>query len=126
MIGVLSSVLAITLVLVVALVYWRGPDDDARLVTAFAAVVTAFTVFGKVLSPQYLTWILPFVPLAAGRRGLYAAGTLLAALALTQPYSYGGRVLDFDWTVWPLLARNLLLVATFALLYASLRREATK
>jgi hypothetical protein len=125
-VGVLSTLASVALVLAVVWAWRRGPDDETRLVTAWAAALAAFTVFGKVLSPQYLTWLLPFVPLAAGRRGLYAAGTFLAALALTQPYSYGGRVLDFDWTVWPLLARNLLLVATFALLYSSLRRQARK
>ena len=120
--GVLSTLLSLALLVLVVLVYRRGADDDRRLVTAFAAALVAFTVFGKVLSPQYLTWIVPFVPLAAGRRGLYAAATLTAALALTQPYSYGGTLRDFDWTVWALLARNALLVASFALLLQELRK----
>jgi hypothetical protein len=120
-VGVLSTLVSLALVALVLLAWHRAPKTDAAFVTAWAAALVAFTVFGKVLSPQYLTWILPFVPLVAGRRGIYAAGTFLAALALTQPYSYGGRLLNFDWTVWPLLARNLLLVATFALLYATLR-----
>jgi hypothetical protein len=124
-VGVLSTLVSLVLVALVLRAYVRGPGDERRLVTAWAAALAAFTIFGKVLSPQYLTWILPFVPLAAGRRGLYAAGTLIAALALTQPYSYGGRLSSFDWTVWPLLARNLLLVATFALLHAALRPVST-
>ena len=122
-VGVLSTLVSLALVALVLVAWWRGPDTDRRLATAWAAALVGFTAFGKVLSPQYLTWILPFVPLAAGRRGLYAAGSLLAALALTQPYSYGGRLLNFDWTVWPLVARNLLLVATFAFLYSALRSE---
>ena len=122
-VGMLSTVVSVGLVVCVVWAYRRGPDDDRRLVTAFAAALAAFTIFGKVLSPQYLTWILPFVPLAAGRRGVYAALTLTAALALTQPYSYGGTLRYFDWTVWALLARNALLVATFVLLYRSLRPE---
>ena len=65
--------------------YSRGPDTDRRLVTAAAAAVVAFTVFGKVLSPQYMTWLLPVVPLAAGRRGLAAGCTFFAAVALTWP-----------------------------------------
>ncbi len=122
-VATLTSLLALALVALVALAYWRGPDTDARLVTAWAAAVAAWTVFGKVLSPQYLTWLAPLVPLAAGRKGLYAAGTLLAALALTQPeYFLGNHGLrNQDWSVWLLLARNALLVATFALLYAQLR-----
>jgi hypothetical protein len=122
-VGGVSSLLSIALVLLVARVYWQGRDDDSRLVTAWAAAIAAFTVFGKVLSPQYLVWLVPVVPLAAGRKGLYAAGTLLAALALTQPeylyHRYGLR--NQDWTVWVLVLRNSLLVATFCLLYAQLR-----
>jgi hypothetical protein len=119
----LSSLLALALVALVALAYWRGPDTDARLVTAWAAAVAAWTVFGKVLSPQYLTWLVPLVPLAAGRKGLYAAGTLLAALVLTEPeYFFGNHGFrNQDWSVWLLLVRNALLVATFALLYVQLR-----
>jgi hypothetical protein len=122
-VGTLSSVVAVALVLLVARAYWRGSDDDSRLVTAWAAAVVGFTVFGKVLSPQYLTWLLPLVPLAAGRRGLYAAGTFLVALALTQPERFLGDhgFRDQNWTVWLLLLRNGLLVATFALLYSCLR-----
>jgi len=126
-VGTLSSVVAAGLVLLVARAYWRGSDDDSRLVTAWAAAVVGFTVFGKVLSPQYLTWLLPLVPLAAGRRGLYAAGTFLVALALTQPERFLGDhgFKDQNWTVWLLLFRNALLVATFAFLYLSLRPQAT-
>jgi hypothetical protein len=124
LVGGLSSVLSLALVLLVARAYWQGRDDDRRLVTAWAAAITAFTVFGKVLSPQYLVWLVPLVPLAAGRRGLYAAGTLLLALALTQPeylwQKYGLR--NQNWSVWLLLARNGLLVATFWFLYTQLSR----
>ena len=122
-VATLSSLLAVALVVLVAARYWRGRDDDARLAAAWAAAVTAFTVFGKVLSPQYLTWIVALVPLGAGRRGAVACVTLLAALALTQPEYFAGDhgLRDQNWTVWLLLARNALLVATFALLYASLR-----
>jgi len=122
-VGTLSSLLAVALVLLVARAYWLGPDTDARLVTAFAGAVVAWTVFGKVLSPQYLTWLVPLVPLAAGRKGLAATGTLLAALALTQPeYFLGNHGLrNQDYSVWILLLRNALLVATFVLLYLQLR-----
>jgi hypothetical protein len=123
-VGTLSTVVSLAAVGLVVWAYRRGRDDDGRLVTAFAAALVGFTIFGKVLSPQYLTWIVPFVPLAGGRRGIYAAATFVAALALTQPYSYGGHLRQFDWTVWALVARNALLVATFVLLYGALRRGA--
>jgi uncharacterized membrane protein len=121
-VATLSSLLAIALVLLVARAYWLGPDTDARLVTAFAGAVAAWTVFGKVLSPQYLTWLVPLVPLAAGRKGLAAAGTLLCSLALTQPeYFLGNHGLrNQDYSIWILLCRNAFLVATFCLLYLEL------
>jgi hypothetical protein len=120
-----SSVGSLALVVAVAWAYWRAADSDERLVTAAAAAIAAFTIFGKVLSPQYLTWLVPLVPFAAGRRGLWAAGTLLLALALSMPeYLFWGRhgVERQNWTVWLLLFRNALLVAVFWLLYSQLRQ----
>jgi uncharacterized membrane protein len=124
--GAASSLVSLALVVLIAWMYWRGADSDARLVTAFAATVAAFAVFGKVLSPQYLTWLVPLVPLAAGRRGVWAGATLVAAMALTMPeYLFWGRygVRDQNWTVWLLLLRNGLLVATFCLLVSQLRER---
>jgi uncharacterized membrane protein len=122
-VAVATSLLALALVAVAAWVFWRGPDDDARQVTAWAAVVAAFVVFGKVLSPQYLTWLLPLVPLAAGRKGRWAAGAFFVALGLTQfeyllPNKDGLE--QQNWMVWVLLLRNLALVAVFVLLLAQL------
>jgi hypothetical protein len=124
----LSSLVAIALILLVARAYWRGPDTDARLVTAWAAAIAAFTVFGKVLSPQFMTWLAPVLPLAAGRKGAYAAGTILVAIALTWPeYHFGGNGLrEQNWAVWLLLVRNAFLVATFTLLYLQLRERQEK
>jgi len=122
-VGALSSVLAVVLVFTVAWVFWKGPDDDERMVTAWAAAVAAWVVFGKVLSPQYLTWLVPLVPLAAGRKGRWAAIVWFAVLAITQLEYLGGRhgQRDQNWSVWVLLVRNLGLVAVFALLLAQLR-----
>jgi hypothetical protein len=122
-VATLSSVLALVLVALVAVRYWRGPDTDARLVTAWAAAVAAWTIFGKVLSPQYMTWLAALVPFAAGRRGLHAAAVFLVALMLTQVEYFGGDhgLRDQDWVVWALLLRNLLLVWSFVLLYVQLR-----
>ncbi|HEY2218278.1 MAG TPA: glycosyltransferase family 87 protein [Gaiellaceae bacterium] len=124
-VATLSSLLALALVALVAVRYWRGPDTDARLVTAWAAAVAAWTIFGKVLSPQYMTWLAALVPFAAGRRGLHAAAVLLGALMLTQVEYFGGDhgLRDQDWVVWALLLRNLLLVWCFVLLYAQLRPQ---
>jgi hypothetical protein len=121
-VGVVSTVVAALLVLGTAWAFWRGPDDDARQVTAWAAAVTAFVTFGKVLSPQYLTWLIPLVPLAAGRKGRWAAIVFLGVLCLTQfEYLFHKHGLEQqDWTVWVLLVRNAGLVAVFALLLLQL------
>ena len=97
-----------------------GPDDDARLVTAWAAAIAAFVVFGKVLSPQYLTWLVPSSRSQPGAEACGPPERCSLALALTQPeYLLGKHGLrNQDWSVWVLLIRNAVLVATFALLYA--------
>ncbi|MGH3015586.1 MAG: hypothetical protein ACRDNN_11620, partial [Gaiellaceae bacterium] len=80
---------------------------------ASAASVVAFVAFGKVLSPQFLIWLVPLVPLVAGRPGSAAAALLGAALVTTHlwfPRSYWDMV-ALEWEGWLVLARNLLLVA---------------
>jgi hypothetical protein len=90
------------------------------LLRASAAVLVAFIAFGKVLSPQFLIWLIPVVPLVRGRRGLAATMLLLAALVLTQiwfPFRYWDYVNHFDGTMsWIVLARNVVLVALALLL----------
>jgi hypothetical protein len=122
-VGAVSTVLAVLLVLLAIRAYVSGVDSDERLVTAFAACVVAVVAFGKVLSPQYLTWLVPLVPLAAGRKGRFAAVLFLVALSLTQfEYIVDKHGLEKqNWTVWVLLIRNVGLVATFAFLLGQLR-----
>lgn len=123
-IGTATSLLGVVAIGWVAVTFARGADTDERLLLGFAASVTAFVVFSKVLSPQFLTWLLPLAPLVAGQTGLLAAALLLAALPLTQLELRGYVGLEFlDWGVWVLLARNVLLVAILALLLAQLARR---
>ena len=115
-----QTVLQLAAIVWVWVWFWRGPPDRERLVRGAAAVVVAFVAFGKVLSPQFLIWLVPLVPLVRGRRGL-AAGTLLAvSLVLTQlwfPYRYWDLVLHFRaFPSWLVLARDLVLVALYAVL----------
>jgi Glycosyltransferase family 87 len=104
----------------------RNTTADSALVAA-AAAVAALIAFDKVLSPQYLIWLVPFVALVPGARGLAAAVLALAALVLTQtwfPSRYWSLALDHasPWS-WYLLARDLALVALAALLVWALRPE---
>jgi hypothetical protein len=84
-------------------------------------------VFGKVLSPQFLIWLIPLVPLVRGRRGLLAGGLLAAALVLTQlwfPYRYWELALEFDAAAsWLVLLRDVALVALLVVLTVRARGE---
>jgi uncharacterized membrane protein len=104
----------------------RGPATRDRLLRYAAASVGAFIVFGKVLSPQFLLWLVPLVPLVRGRRGAAATGVLTAALVLTQvwfPQRYWEYVDAFRLS-GVVLARNLVLLALVAVLaWPTARRE---
>jgi hypothetical protein len=97
-----------------------GPAQPERLVRYSAAAVTAFVAFDKVLSPQFMVWLLPLVPLVRGRRGLVASGLLGLALLLTQlwfPIRYWDLALHFAaFPSWLVLARDLVLLALLAVL----------
>ena len=79
------------------------------------------------LSPQFLIWLVPLVPLVRGRRGLWASVLLGVALVLTQlwfPLRYFRHALDFEAGLsWLLLARDLTLVALVVVIVTSPRRE---
>ena len=106
----------------------RGPANLERLMRTCAACVCAFVAFGKVLSPQYLVWLLPLVPLLRGRRGGIAGALLVLSMLLTQlwfPYRYLDLVYQFDARAsWLVLARDLTLVALLATLAWPQRRLA--
>ena len=106
----------------------RSRGDAEALVRSTAAALCAFIAFGKVLSPQFLIWLIPVVPLVRGRRGLGASVLLASALVLTQlwfPFRYFRLALHFEQGLsWLLLARDLTLVALVAVLVVSWRRTA--
>ena len=98
----------------------RGPADRDRLLRYSAAAVCAFIALGKVLSPQFLIWLIPLVPLVRGRRGLAAGALFAAAMVLTQlwfPRRYIDLVYGLDARAsWLIVSRDLLLAALLAAL----------
>jgi len=131
--GGLANALATvtTLVSVVALVlvyvlYWHRRRQP--MILAWAAAVVAFVAFAKSFSPQYVDWLLPLVPAA----GVAASLLLLVIAALTHselmrflhtPGTSTGHYADV-LTPW-VVARDLLVVALYALLVVLLRRSPT-
>ncbi len=116
-------------VLLAWLLFARGPRSIERALTATAASVVALVAFGKVLSPQFLIWVVFVVPLV--ERRLFARAFVLAAagLVLTRayfPYRYEELILREGHVVWITLVRNLVLVALAAYLVASLRHTETR
>jgi glycosyl transferase family 87 len=123
----LSTALEIVAVVGVWFLYAvRRRTDGEGLLLAAAAVVTALVAFDKVLSPQYLIWLVPFVFLVRGGRGIFVGALLLLALGLTQtwfPSLYWTLALEHasPWS-WYLLARDLALVVIAVVLILALSR----
>jgi hypothetical protein len=111
-----SAVLAIVAALLPGVAVLRRRVDPGLL---FAASVAGFLAFTKVLSPQYAVWLIPLAVFG----GAAAAALLTAALALAQSwYFHYHELWALGPQVWQLLARNLVLVALYALL---LRKTST-
>jgi hypothetical protein len=120
-----QTVLQVSAVVGVWLLFSRGRPDPERLLAGSAAAVVAFVAFGKVLSPQFLIWLLPLVPLVGGGAGLAAAAVLAAALLTTQawfPHRYWD-VVALEPVGLLVLVRDLALIALFAALVVAMRRR---
>jgi hypothetical protein len=119
-VAALQGVLQLVVLVALWVSFARGAATRERLLRYSAAVVCAFVALGKVLSPQFLIWLIPLVPLVRGRRGLTASALLAVALVLTQlwfPYRYWDLALHFDEvSSWLVLARDAVLVALLIVL----------
>lgn len=119
----LSTLLIVVAVAAIALWTWRalrrGSGDGAEVfVAAVAASLVASVLLGKVISPQYMVWLLPAVLLVPGWWGRIGVATMIVAMPLTQAVfpplfaSFVERAAELP--VWLLLARNMLLVLLVA------------
>jgi uncharacterized membrane protein len=117
-VGAVFALLQVATLVGLWIAFARRPATDPRLLRYSAAAVCAFIAFGKVLSPQFLLWLIPLVPLVRGRRGLAATALLTTALVLTQvwfPAHYFDYVGSFH-NAGVVLARNGTLVALLLVL----------
>jgi hypothetical protein len=120
--AVTTSILQATAVVVIVWLYARGRPTGERLVAATAATLAGFLAFSRFVSPQYLVWLLPLVPLVAPPIGVAAVGFLAAAMVLGRLWFFHYRdVFALGDTVWLVFARDVLLVALFAVLAVGLR-----
>lgn len=96
--------------------FWRsGLQEPLRYV---GAGILAIAITGKILSPQYLIWLIPFVAVLNGRAGAWGRWIFLfACIATTIIYPWNaGHLVAFDaWTIGLLNARNASLVALLVL-----------
>ena len=126
--AVAATLLTLVQLGVLVWIWLRRPRSGEELVRWSAAALVAFVALGKVLSPQFLIWLAPLVPLVAGRRGLRATGVLAFALVLTQlwfPTRYWELALQFQPLASGLvLARDLVLVALLVVLVSPGREPA--
>lgn len=115
-VGIVFTLAMIALILSIYVAYARGPDQPQRLVTAAVAAVAGYVVFNRVLSPQYLVWLFPLVPLLSGFSGAAATALLFAASALTMTWFPGRfwQLVHVGPVAWFALARNVVLVLMFA------------
>lgn len=96
------------------------------LILCTSAGICTLVAFGRVLSDQFLVWLLPLVPLAcvlAGRLGVALLVTFSVSEILTRVwYFHVFTVQPSTGSLSVLFVRNLFLVATLALLLEAVRR----
>lgn len=119
--GYHAMTIATTILMLIALivVWWQARS----VVVGCAAAVTAFLAFGKVFSPQFMIWLVAFVPLVPGTA---IAVLFVAALLLTQawfPRHYWDYVNSLALRPsGEVLLRDLVVVALLVLLTLRARR----
>jgi uncharacterized membrane protein len=121
----LSAMFALVVALLVALA--TRARDERGLVIASLAAVAAFAALGRVLSPQYLVWVVPLMALALAWREWLLAVLAALACALTLA-EFPSRYLDLTaadpLAVAIVAARNVAVVAVVCVAGAVLARRA--
>lgn len=106
-VGAVVLALLCALVAVLTLLAARRPAEPRTLVLACLVAVAGFATLGKILSPQFLVWLVPLGALAFGWRMNALALAVALAIALTQ--------LEFPAHYFELRDREPLVVALVCL-----------
>ena len=116
--GTLALVCLAVMLGVLAFVTSRGRGDGRQLVLASLTAVAAFASLGKVLSPQYMLWLVPLGALAFAWR-LHALAAATAAAAVLTQIEFPARYFDLvgrePFPVAVVALRNLVLLAVLLL-----------
>jgi hypothetical protein len=113
-----ATVAAIAVTLGVLLRRARAGADARLFVAAVTATTAALLAGGKVLSPQFLVWLLPTAFLVAGPRGRWALGAAVASMLLTLayfPHDYWDLVALETWPIALVVVRDMALIALVVL-----------
>jgi hypothetical protein len=127
-IGLAGTALMLVAAAGIALLAARRPSRDALVISALA-IVCAFVAFGKVLSPQYVCWLLPLAAVAAARGAPLGAALTAAAALVTQlwfPDHYFDVVEQHAWAVVAVGARNVILLLALAATARALARSPSR
>ncbi len=116
---------ALLAVLAVGAARRRGgrPPEPRALVLGSLTALAAFAALGKVLSPQFLVWVVPLAALAFAWRlnGLAVAAWAAILLTLAEfPARYDDVVAGDAAAVWLVAARDAALIAAVAMAARSL------
>jgi hypothetical protein len=118
--GLATSLLTIGGLAVVWLRSTRAAQSAEGIVLFYAAAIAIVVAFGHVLSPQYLIWLIPLVPLVGGDLGRLVTALLVGACILTNiwfPKYFVRAIQTLDsGSILLLAVRNALLVAIALLL----------
>jgi hypothetical protein len=118
-----TTVVQVAAVAVAALLFVRGRPEAERLVVGTAATLAGFLAFARFISPQYLVWLVPIVPLVGGAAGIAATVLLGAALVAGRLWFFHyGELFALGGIVWLVVVRDLLLVVLYGVLVGALAR----
>ncbi len=112
------AVASIAVAFAIALRRARPQAEAVLVATALAATMATVLASGKVLSPQFLVWLVPVCVLVGGRYGWAALATTAAAMVMTQlyfPERYFDLVALDSLPIALLVARDTVLIALAAM-----------
>jgi glycosyl transferase family 87 len=122
-----TSVVQVAAVVLALVLFLRARSSGEQLTLATAATLAGFLAFARFLSPQYLVWLVPIVPLVGGAAGVVATVLLGAALLAGRLWFFDySEVFALEANVWLVVVRDLLLVVLYAVLLRTMIPSSSK